>query len=55
MNLEASVDSTVLLAINNTLSYGHRVLDILLQGKEESIHVSRDFAHYYRAARVEDE
>ena len=55
VNLQASVDSTVLLAINNTLSYGHRVLDILLQGKGESIHTSRDFAHYYHFARVEDE
>lgn len=56
VNLETSVDSSVLLAINNTLSYGHRVLDILLQGKGESIHMSRDFAPYYRSARVvEDE
>lgn len=52
---ERIIDSTVLLAVNNTLSYGHRVLDILLQAKGESIHVSRDFAQYYDSTRAEDE
>lgn len=44
---EASTDSTILLAINNALSYGHRVLDILLREKGDPIHASREFAQYY--------
>ena len=54
-NPKGSMDSTVLLAINNTLSYGHRVLDILLQEEGEAIHMSRDFAQYYDSTRAEDE
>lgn len=51
---QASTDSTILLAINNTLSYGHRVLDILLREKGESIHMSRAFAGYYDAVGDDD-
>ena len=42
-------DATVLLAINNALSYGHRVLDRLLRAKGEANHVSRAYARYYDA------
>ena len=46
---EASSGGAVLLAINNTLSYGHRVLDRLLRAKGEANHVSRAYARYYDA------
>jgi hypothetical protein len=46
---EAFPGSTVLLAINNGLSYGHRVLDRLLRAKGEANHVSRAYAQYYDA------
>lgn len=52
---EASTDSTILLAINNALSYGHRVLDILLRDKGDSIHVSRDFAQFYDVVHGEED
>lgn len=52
---ETATDSTVLLAINNALSYGHRVLDILLREKGDPIHVSREFAQYYDRASDGDE
>ncbi len=47
---EGSTGSTILLAINNAISYGHRVLDILLRETGDPIHVSRDFAPYYDSA-----
>lgn len=53
-NPDSTAGSSVLLAINNTLSYGHRVMDILLQARGEPIHMSREFAQYYDVAR-EDE
>jgi len=53
-NPETTVDSTVFVAINNTLSYGHRVLDILLQERGEPNHVTRDFAQYYDLTEDED-
>jgi hypothetical protein len=34
-------------ALNNTLSYGHRVLNFLLRARGEGNHVSRDFARYH--------
>ena len=42
-------DATVLLAINNALSYGHRVLDRLLRAQGEATHISRAFARHYDA------
>jgi len=53
-NPETTIDSTVFMAINNTLSYGHRVLDILLQEKGEPNHITRDFAQYYDLTQDED-
>ena len=41
--------AAVLLAINNALSYGHRVLDRLLRAQGEPNHVSRAFARHYDA------
>jgi hypothetical protein len=37
------------LAINNVLSYGHRLLNFLLRARGESNHVSRDFAKYHES------
>lgn len=42
-----SPGSATLLAINNALSYGHRVLDIMLRHQGDLNHASRDFALYY--------
>jgi hypothetical protein len=53
-NPETTTDSTVFTAINNTLSYGHRALDILLQEKGQPNHVTRDFAQYYDLTQDED-
>lgn len=53
-NPETTTDSTVFMAINNTLSYGHRALDILLQEKGQPNHVTRDFAQYYDLVQDED-
>ena len=47
---EAFPGSAILLAINNGLSYGHRVLDRLLRAQGEANHVSRDFAPHYGAS-----
>ena len=52
---EGSPGSSVLLAINNALSYGHRVLDRLLRARGEGNHVSRDFAAYYAVSGNGDE
>jgi hypothetical protein len=52
---ESAPGPAVLLAINNALSYGHRVLDRLLRAKGEGNHVSRAFAVYYDASDVGDE
>jgi hypothetical protein len=52
---EAAAGPAILLAINNTLSYGHRVLDRLLRAKGEGNHVSRAFARYYDAAGAGEE
>jgi hypothetical protein len=41
--------SELLLAINNVLSYGHRLLNFLLRARGESNHVSRDFAKYHES------
>jgi hypothetical protein len=46
---DAAAGPAVLLAINNALSYGHRVLDRLLRARGEANHVSRAFARYYDA------
>jgi len=53
-NPESTAGSSVFLAINNTLSYGHRVMDILLQARGEPIHMSREFAQHYDVVREED-
>jgi len=53
-NPETGTDSSVFMAINNTLSYGHRVLDILLQERGEPNHITRDFAQYYDLTQDED-
>lgn len=42
-------------AINATLSYGHSVLNLLLQSRGEPNHISRDFAPYYDFACDADE
>ena len=52
---EDAPGSAVLLAINNALSYGHRVLDRLLRAQGEGNHVSRDFAAYYAVSGNRDE
>jgi hypothetical protein len=52
---EASTGGAVPLAINNTLSYGHRVLDRLLRAKGEANHNSRAFAAYHDALGAGDE
>jgi len=52
---ESAPGSAVLLAINNALSYGHRVLDRLLRAKGEGNHVSRAFAEYYDGSVDGDE
>lgn len=39
--------SELFQALNNTLSYGHRLLNFLLRAMGEPNHVSRDFAHYH--------
>jgi hypothetical protein len=52
---ESAPGPAVLLAINNALSYGHRVLDRLLRAKGEANHVSRAFAGYYDASGDGDE
>jgi hypothetical protein len=52
---ESAPGPAVLLAINNALSYGHRVLDRLLRAKGEGNHVSRAFAGYYDGSVDGDE
>ena len=47
--------SELLLAINNVLSYGHRLLNFLLRAKGEPNHVSRDFAKYHESLDEGDE
>lgn len=42
-------------AMNAALSYGHRVLDLLLRARGEGNHVSRDFAGYHDLAEGGDE
>jgi len=39
--------SELFQALNNTLSYGHRLLNFLLRARGEAHHVSRDFAPYH--------
>jgi hypothetical protein len=48
-------DSELFQAINNTLSYGHRLLNFLLRAKGEPNHVSRDFAVYHESSGDGDE
>jgi len=52
---EAAAGPTVLLAINNALSYGHRVLDRLLRAQGQPNHASRAFAAHYDGAGDGDE
>jgi hypothetical protein len=47
--------SELLLALNNTLSYGHRLLNFLLRARGEPNHVSRDFAKYNESSDEGDE
>lgn len=47
--------SELLLAINNVLSYGHRLLNFLLRARGEPNHVSRDFANYHESVDDGDE
>jgi len=47
--------SELLLALNNTLSYGHRLLNFLLRDRGEPNHVSRDFAKYHESSDEGDE
>jgi len=47
--------SELLLALNNTLSYGHRLLNFLLRARGEPNHVSRDFAMYHESSDEGDE
>jgi hypothetical protein len=47
--------SEFLLAINNVLSYGHRLLNFLLRARGEPNHVSRDFAKYHESSDEGDE
>jgi hypothetical protein len=47
--------SELLLALNNTLSYGHRLLNFLLRARGEANHVSRDFAKYHESSDEGDE
>ena len=39
--------SELFQALNNTLSYGHRLLNFLLRARGQAYHVSRDFAPYH--------
>jgi hypothetical protein len=50
---EVAASPAILLAINNALSYGHRVLDRCLRARGVANHVSREFAAYYDVAGVE--
>ena len=52
---DSAPSPAILLAINNALSYGHRVLDRLLRARGEGNHVSRAFAAYYDASGDGDE
>ena len=52
---ESAPGPAVLLAINNALSYGHRVLDRLLRARGEGNHVSRAFGEYYDGSGVGDD
>jgi len=52
---ESAPGPAVLLAINNALSYGHRVLDRLLRAHGEGNHVPRAFAGHYDASGDGDE
>ena len=47
--------SELLLAINNVLSFGHRLLNFLLRARGEANHVSRDFAKYHESVDDGDE
>lgn len=47
--------SELLLAINNALSYGHRLLNLLLRARGEPNHVSREFATYHEFSDDGDE
>jgi hypothetical protein len=52
---EAAPGPAVLLAINNALSYGHRVLDRCLRAQGAGNHVSRAFAAFYDGSGAVDE
>jgi hypothetical protein len=52
---ESAPGPAVLLAINNALSYGHRVLDRCLRAQGEGNHVSRAFGAHYDRASAGDE
>ena len=47
--------SELFQALNNTLSYGHRLLNFLLRARGEANHVSRDFAQYHLFSSDGDE
>lgn len=49
-DVQTQQGSELLLALNNTLSYGHRLLNYLLRARGEANHVSRDFAKYHESS-----
>src|SRR5574342_1141494 len=49
-HVQTQQGSELLLALNNTLSYGHRLLNYLLRARGEANHVSRDFAKYHESS-----
>ncbi len=46
-DIQTQRGSELFQALNNTLSYGHRLLNLLLRARGEGNHVSRDFAQYH--------
>ncbi len=54
-DMQTRQGSELLLAINNVLSYGHRLLNFLLRARGEPNHVSREFAKYHEFVDEGDE
>lgn len=52
---ETRQGSELFKAVNDALSYGHRVLNFLLRARGEENHVSRDFARFHDFSSDGDE
>lgn len=54
-DIQVRQGSDLFQALNNTLSYGHRLLNFLLRARGEANHVSRDFGQHHVDGSDSDE